>query len=393
MNQLLLKTFSSFSDQFIYQQDRAIQETKVPAFLSFLDKIWIYYLFRIILPIFLVLGCFLMGIFFERKVIKYLKELSQKIGFKLTEVIIDSIHGISVIWFVLAGLFFALQSLPLNRTATLIITKALLAIFLGSATFIIARFSVGLLKLYTTKDKGISPLTSLFEFLIQVTIFSIGVLIILQSIGIEITPLLTAFGVGGVSIGLALQTTLANLMSGINIITSGKVKPGNYLQLKSGEAGYVIDVELKYTIIQEITNNILVIPNAKLISSSFRNYSLPDKSMLIPVEVGVSYDSDLEKVEDVTLSVAKEIIKFANKEELEYQPFIRYNGFDYFSINLTVYLKLTEEAFFDHVKLKHEFIKRLHQRYHQEGIKIPFPIQSAYIPPFQQKDQSEENKN
>ena len=51
--------------------------------------------------------------------------------------------------------------------------------------------------------------------------------------------MLTAFGIGGVSLGLALQNTLANLMSGINIITSKKVRPGDYIELRTGEAGYV----------------------------------------------------------------------------------------------------------------------------------------------------------
>lgn len=387
MNQLLLQFIALIPIQLHPEPNRTVEETEVPYFLSFLDRTWIYYLFRIIFPILLILFSFLLGVFVEKKVIRFLKKISQKFRFRLHEIIIDSIRGVSVIWSVLIGIFFAIQSMPLNNTIALIIQKTLLAIFLGSATFITARFSVGLLRFYTTRDDGISPLTSLFEFLIRVVIFSIGVLIILQSIGIEITPLLTAFGVGGVSIGLALQTTLANLMSGINIITSGKVKPGNYLKLKTGEAGYVIDVELKYTIIQEITDSILVVPNSQLISSSFRNYSLPDRSMLLPVEVGISYDSDLEKVEAVTINVVREMMLDDEEKGREFQPFIRYNNFDYFSINLTVYLKITEEKFFDHLKIKHEFIKRLHRRYREAGIKIPFPIQSAYIPHFNPQDE------
>lgn len=395
LNQLSLKIFSllsPFYEQLNLDQEQAIKETKVPPFLSFLDRVWVYYLLRIILPILLILGCFVIGIFIEKKVIKYLKRLSQKVGFKLSGVIIDSIRGFSLLWATLIGIFFALQSFPLNATLTLIISRGLLAIFLGSVTLVTAKFSVGLLRYYTTKDDGISPLTSLFDFLIKVVIFSIGFLIILQSLGISITPLLTAFGVGGVSLGLALQNTLSNLMSGINIITSGKVKPGDYLQLKTGESGYVIDVELRYTIIQEITNNVLVIPNSMLIGSSFRNYSLPDKYMLVPVEVGVSYDSDLEKVESVTISLIKEVLQELTEDKLEYQPLIRYNNFDYFSINLTVYLKITEEEFFDHIKLKHEFIKRLHQRYQEAGIKIPFPIQVPYLPYFNPQNKPEESE-
>lgn len=192
-----------------------------------------------------------------------------------------------------------------------------------------------------------------------------------------ITPLLTALGVGGVFIGLALQNTLSNLFSGLNIITSKKVRPGDYIRLETGEEGYVIDVAWRYTIVREIPDNFIVIPNAKIVSSTFKNYSFPDREMLVLVTVGVSYDSDLETVEAVTLEVASEIMNEVAGGVSEYQPFMRYEEFDYFSINCTVYLRVKE--YLDRLIVRHEFIKRLHKRYQREGIKIPFPIKTVYI--------------
>jgi small-conductance mechanosensitive channel len=333
----------------------------------------------LIFPLLILIGSFLLGLLFEKQIIKRLKKLTQTTSWKFDSILLDSVQGISLLWFVLGGIYLSLPILPVNNTVILIIKKALTAIFLMSFTIVISRLLVKLLRIYTTRDDGISPLTTLFEFLINVLIYSLGILIILQTIGVEITPLLTAFGVGGVSIGLALQSTLSNLMSGINIITSKKVKPGDYIELKTGEAGYVTDVELKYTVIQEITNNFLVIPNSKILSSSFRNYSLPDKEMLVPIEVGISYDSDLEKVEAITLQVAKETMQNIPGGVPNYEPFIRYHKFDYFSINFTLYLKIKEQEYFEHLKMKHEFIKKLHRRYQEEEIEIPFPVQFPYL--------------
>ncbi len=342
----------------------------------------------IVIPILIIIGSLLIGLLFEHRVITRLLKTSQEKNLRLSEILLQSIRGFSVIWFLILGFSIALSwpNFPIFPGLASIIDKVLTVAFLGSATWVIALFSVGLLRLYTTRDDGISPLTSLFEFLAKVLIFTIGFLIILQSIGISITPLLTAFGIGGVSIGLALQNTLSNLMSGINIITSKKVRPGDYIQLRSGESGYVIDVDLKYTVVQEITDNLLVIPNTQIISSSFRNYSLPDKTLLIPIDTGVTYDSDLEQVERVTLEVAREVASRAGgivaKEETKVsnQPFIRYQRFDYSSIILTVYLQIQEEAFFQHIEVKHEFIKKLHRRYREEGIKISYPLQWGYFP-------------
>jgi small-conductance mechanosensitive channel len=328
---------------------------------------------RLIVALLIILASFLIGLLFEKQVVKRLKEITQKTNWKIDSIFIDSFQGISILWFILAGIYFALPIFLFSDALVAFIKKALIATLLMSVTIIISRLSVKLLRNSTTRDDGISPLTSLFEFLINVFIFSLGALIILQSIGVAITPLLTAFGVGGVSIGLALQSTLANLMSGINIITSNKVKPGDYIQLKSGEAGYVTDVELKYTVIQEITNNFLVIPNSKILSSSFRNYSLPDKEMMIPIEVGVSYDSDLEKVEQITLQVAEEIMQKRATNISEHRPFIRYHEFDYFNIKFIIYLKIKEQEYFEHLSLKHEFIKKLHNRYQKEKIQLTSP--------------------
>ncbi len=334
---------------------------------------------KIITPILIIGTSFVLGFIFEKRILKNLKKIARKNNWKYDDIIVDSFQGIGLVWLILGGVFLSLPTLSLPPAAITFVEKFLLATFLASATLFTSRLFVELLKVFTTKEDGISPLTSLFEFLTKIVIYSLGTLIILQSIGIKITPLLTALGVGGVSVGLALQTTLSNLMSGVNIIMSGKVKPGDYITLSSGEKGYVIDVELKYTVLQEITENLLVIPNSKIISGSFKNFSLPEKQIVIPINIGVSYDSDLEEVEKITLEVAREMIKIINNQETNFQPFIRYQNFDYFSINFTVYIQIFETEFFEHLKVKHIFLKKLHKKYQEVGIKIPFPLTSGYV--------------
>ena len=331
---------------------------------------------NILPPVLIILGSFLLGLIFETRILSSLLKKASKYPQRIDSIIITSFRGVIILWSILLGFYLSLSlpNLPVYPTLIIIVKKGLAAAFLGSLTLVVARLSVSLLRVYTTGDDGSSPLTSLFEFLTKILIFSVGILIILQSIGIAITPLLTAFGVGGVSIGLALQTTLSNLMSGINIITSKKVRPGDYIRLKTGESGYVRDVELKYTILQEITDNFLVIPNSQLLAGSFSNYNLPDKSLLIPVEINIDYDSDLEQVEAITLGAANEILSQRNKKYNDINKssdcLIRYNKFDYYGINLMVFLRIQEEELFEHLTIKHEFLKKVHNSYKQMGIKF-----------------------
>ena len=312
------------------------------------------------------------------KFLNILKYVLPFAGWEGYGIISSALRGIILLWFVIAGIFAATFSFPINPSVLEIIQKVLLATVLASATFVVSKLAVGFVELYSSRREEGSPLTSLFENLTRLIIFSLGLLIIIQSLGIAITPLLTALGIGGVSIGLALQNTLSNLFSGLNILTSQKVRVGDYIKLDSGEEGYVTDIAWRQTIIKEFNENLIIIPNSQLISSNFTNYALPNRELLITVELGVSYDSNLEQVEMVTVEIAKEVMQEVDGGIPDFEPFVRFNQFDYFSINLTVYLRIKE--FIDHLIVRHEFIKRLRQRYQLEGIELPFPIKATYVP-------------
>jgi small-conductance mechanosensitive channel len=259
----------------------------------------------------------------------------------------------------------------------LAIQRVLTASIILSATVALARIAAGLVKFYSRKTETVLLSTSIFANLAKSLVFLIGILIILQSLGIPITPLLTALGVGGLAVALALQDTLSNLFAGLHIIASKQIRIGNYVKLDTGEEGYVQDITWRNTTVRTLPNNVVVVPNSKLASAIITNYYLPQKEMAVLVQVGVSYDSDLEKVEKVTIEVAREVMREIQGGVSEFEPFIRYHTFADFSINFTVILRAKE--FVDQYLIKHEFIKKLHNRYKKEGIKIPFPIRTVYM--------------
>jgi len=333
---------------------------------------------KLLIPLAIVLISTIGGIIFEKRVIKRLHAIALRTGWSGYDIILSSLRGVALLWFILTGFFCASFSLDLSPTLRVLFDKSLMAMTLVSSTIVIARLAVGFIGFYSDKGDDVSPITSLFENLTKLAIFSIGLLIVIQSLGISITPLLTALGVGGVSIGLALQNTLANLFSGLNIILSRKVRPGDYIELSTGEAGYVTDVEWRYTVIQDLTQNQLVVPNSRIVSAAFKNYGLPNRTLSIQVRVGVDYHSDLEKVEAVTLEVAREIQRDCTYAIDDCEPFLLFENFGYFSIDFVVFIRVRE--YFEGLKVRHRFIKMLHERYKQEGIKIPFPIATGYLP-------------
>jgi small-conductance mechanosensitive channel len=209
-------------------------------------------------------------------------------------------------------------------------------------------------------------------------ILAIGVLVALQSLGVSITPLLGALGVGALAIALALQDTLANLFAGVHILASKKVRPGDYVKLDSGEDGYVVDITWRNTTVRQLAGNIVVVPNAHFASAIVTNYHQPAQDLAVRVQVGVSYGSDLEQVERVTIEVATDVMATVEGGVPDFEPFIRYHTFGDSSINFTVIMRAHEyTATF---LIVHEFIKLLHARYRAEGIEIPFPIRTLVTP-------------
>jgi small-conductance mechanosensitive channel len=201
-----------------------------------------------------------------------------------------------------------------------------------------------------------------------------GALVILNSLGLSITPMLTALGVGGLAVALALQEPLANFFAGVFITLAGQIRLGDYIKLDSGQEGFVADFSWRSTRLRMLANNLVIVPNAKLAQAIVVNHHLPAPDLAVLVEVGVDYASDLKHVEHVVVAVGREVMAEITGGVPTFDPFIRYHTFGDSSIDFTVILRGQE--FVDQYLIKHEFIKRLHARFAQEGIQIPFPIRT-----------------
>ena len=335
-----------------------------------------------ILPLSLILGSLLAGLIFEKFFLKKLKKLAARTDFFGYELIFEALHRRTLIWFFLGGLYAAVLTVQIAPAISTLVQKIITIVFLYTATLFLAKLAGDFVCLAGQKSKGGLPASSLLNNLVKTLVFVFGILMILQALGIPITPIIATLGIGSLAVALAFQDTLANLYAGLFLIISKQVRPHDYIKLTSGEEGYVTDITWRNTTIKEIPNNLIIIPNKNLASAIFKNYHLPAKEIVFQVPVGVSYDSDLDQIEQVTINVAQEVMEHIPGGIPEFKPFILYQEFGEFSINFTVFLRINE--FFDQRLVKHEFIKRLHKRYREEGIEIPFPTRITYFKDFQQ---------
>jgi small-conductance mechanosensitive channel len=224
---------------------------------------------------------------------------------------------------------------------------------------------------------GLYNIRGPLEVFAKIVLIAVGAMIVLDNLGVSLTPLLTTLGIGSLAVAIALQDTLGNFFAGLHIKADRPIEIGHFVKLQSGEEGYVERIGWRSTRIKMLPNNMVVVPNSKLVQDNITNYYLPDPELAVLVPVGVAYDSDLEKVDRVTSEVAKEALQTTPGAIAGFEPFIRYHTFGESSIDFTVILRARE--FTDGILLKHEFIKKLHVRYEKEGIQFPFPTRIVYL--------------
>jgi small-conductance mechanosensitive channel len=331
----------------------------------------------VVIPAAIALLGLVVGLVVRKTVIARLGRVAEETRSVIDDIVLSAVRGPVVVWFVIGGLYAAIQITTLPERITHLIQQLLMILVIFSITWAVARVVAALVENGAKRAPETLPGATLVTNLARVTVLAIGVLVILQTLGISIAPIITALGVGGLAVALALQDTLANLFAGVHILASRQLRPGDYVKLASGEEGYVVDVTWRQTTIRQLPNNIIIVPNAQIASTITTNYHLPTQELSVLVPVGVHYDSDLSHVEHVTMEVAKETLQAVEGGVPNWEPFIRYTAFADSSINFNVILRGQE--YVSQYVIRHEFIKRLHRRYNEEGIVIPFPIRTVVM--------------
>jgi small-conductance mechanosensitive channel len=277
-------------------------------------------------------------------------------------------------WCLLIGLWLAAGYWPLTPEGRLLLDRAVFVVGAASVTLALAAVAIRFVDAYGVVVAPALPVTSLTRNLTWALVAILGLLVVLNGLGLSITPMLTALGIGGLAVALALQEPLANFFAGLFITLAGQIRIGDYVKLDSGQEGYVVDFSWRSTRLRMLANNLVIVPNAKLAQAVVVNHHLPSQDLAVLVEVGVDYASDLQHVERVVTEVGREVMTHVPGGVRTFDPFIRYHTFGDSSIDFTVILRAGE--FVDQYLIKHEFIKRLHARFEQEGISIPFPIRT-----------------
>jgi small-conductance mechanosensitive channel len=282
--------------------------------------------------------------------------------------ILKAFRGITFVIFLGIGIDIFVNNLPIDDSLGKYISRSLTVMLILATTVLVSRIAVAYISYDADKDKREFQGTSIITNIIRIIIFCIGVVAILHTVGISITPMLTALGVGGLAVALALQDTLSNLFAGIFLIASHKLRIGDYIKLQSNEEGFVEDISWRTTTIRETSDTIVVVPNSKLSTAIFKNYYLPDKEMSFGVQLAISYNNDMHLVEKICIEAALRIVEQLPNCVKTQVPSVRFTTFTDVKLQFSVGFRITEAN--NKGIVRHEFIKEVMKAFRENGVQV-----------------------
>ena len=318
---------------------------------------------------------------------RLLHRLAGKTETGIDDTVIGTLNSPSLFWCIAIGLYSGVAVSDLPDRYIFYFSRAINVLVIFSVTVAASRLSAQMFGNFVRRSDLPIPATGLAMGMVKGTILIIGILIILGVLGLSVTPLITALGIGGLAVALALKDTLENLFAGIHILMEKSIRVGDFIRLETGQEGYVEDITWRTARVRMPVNNMVVIPNNKLAQSIVTNYSLPDKSMFLYIPISVSYGSDIGEVERLLVDEAKKAADGVPGLLREPEPQVNFiPGFGENALNLTLVCRIREFA--DQYPVQHALRKRILKRFRDEGVEMPFPPRYIYV----KKEEIPENR-
>jgi len=211
-----------------------------------------------------------------------------------------------------------------------------------------------------------------FKRVIELTFILIGAIIAFQSIGINLSGLAVIFGLLSVGIGFGLQNITSNFVAGLILLFERPIKVGDRVTV-GGIEGDVIEINIRSTTIRSLNNIDIIVPNSEFVSAQVVNWSHGDRKIRLDIEVGVSYNSDLETVLRSLKEVASE-----NQEILRNPPpdvHLREFGDSSWNMKLRIWIDNPKR----HPVVRSDINCAIVRKFRENGVEIPFPQRDFHL--------------
>ncbi len=303
----------------------------------------------------------------------YLSTIAKKTGSKLDDILISGLKKPMYVFVLVSGFFLSLLQLEVLAPATDFLVHVYKAAIIMIFAYGASKLSASMFKWQMTR-KSASEARVARHFLplaaraINVFIYVVAAVGLLDQFGVRITALVASIGVVSLAVALALQDTLGNFFAANRIMAATPVTAGDTIRHATGQDGVVADVGWRSTKIRTLTDNMIVMPNSKLSQNILMNYNLPTEETGVIVKVGIAYGSDVDRAEKIVLKVAKSAQSSVSGASKNYEPFVRFSEFGGSNIVANVVLRADDPI--SKQVITHEVLKGVAREFSRAGIKV-----------------------
>jgi small-conductance mechanosensitive channel len=262
---------------------------------------------------------------------------------------------------------FTVSEVPVT-IASILIFFLLLTFFIFVGIFVRRAINRKIFKRFNV-DEGTSYTLSRIT---QYIIITIGVLISFNFVGINLSSLTVIFGLLSVGIGFGLQNVTSNFISGLIILFERPISVGDRVVVNDIE-GDIIEINIRSTMVRTVNNISIVVPNSEFVSKDVINYSHGDPTYRLDVNVGVSYDSDL----DTVLKALREVAENNSKVMKNPEPEVHLIEFGDSSWNMQLRSWIPNVK--DYPKIRNELNQEIVRTFRKYNIVIPFPQRDLHM--------------
>ena len=305
----------------------------------------------------------------DQLLFRFMNSRAAATGWATGRYLAAGLHGLPTAGGFLIGAYLALGRLVLPPARMQSAREMLLVATILVLTAFGARILGRLVRGYTEREGSRLPSTSIFVNLARGIVWVIGGISVLAALGVSIAPLVTALGVGGLAVGLALQPTLENVFSGIQVLAAKQIEPGDLIRLETGEEGSIVDVTWRNTTILTPSDDLVIVPNSVLGRAIITNYTTGSCEHVVVVPVTVASSADPAVVEQLAREVATEVVAEVEGAVHESEPAVRFANSGPAGLQINAAIRV--RSYPERLPVRHEYLKRLQRRLIAEGIEPP----------------------
>ncbi len=334
-------------------------------------------LYDYIIALLIFLGLIIILKIFQSLVLVRLKKLAEKTATDFDDTLITIFKGVKPFYFFVA-LYFGIKVLSLPDLADNVIRVLFIIVIVYEVIRAIEKIIDYVVRKYFVKDKAANEVENrsmirAIKIISKVALWAIGVTIVLDNLGIDVTSIIAGLGIGGIAVALAIQNILGDIFSSFSIYIDKPFQVGDFIVVGE-DMGTVERIGLKTTRLRTLQGEEMIISNKELTSARVQNFKRMEQRRVV-FTLGVVYGTKPEKLQSIP-EIVKDIVVQQKNADFDRCHF---KSFGDSSLDFEVVYFVNSGDYNEYMDINENINREIYNRFNKEKIEFAYPTQTVFI--------------